>query len=227
MLALRPVGRERVEGLKVRPDSVAGETVDADVADDRDLAEIALAVVDVGEVNLRCRQRDGQQSVANRVRVVRERRRIDDDGVGPLPAAVQLVDDRALMVRLKEAHALPQLARVRADLAFEVAQRLASVDRRLAFAQQVEVRAVDDQDVHVIPISASAARTSSARMPSWRRALPIASSSTYCVPPAWRFLSPPVASITAPASTERHEGGTGSPARCASASARASEAKPP
>ena len=70
----------------------------------RDVGVVAerLALVRVRDVQLDDRRFDHVERIEDRDRRVRERRRIDDDAVGAVDAAVDPVDDLRLAVRLVE-----------------------------------------------------------------------------------------------------------------------------
>ena len=120
---------------------------------------------------------------------------------------VQPVDERALVVRLEEVDLEPELGGADRDPVVDLVQRLAAVDLGLARAEQVEVRALEDEDARHARASAAAAgrpaRTPSiaaattASGTSSRTTTPSAVGSTQRRRPAACFLSVPVASSTA------------------------------
>ena len=91
---------------------------------------------------------------------------IDDDAGGRLARLVDPVDDLVLAVRLVESDLEAEFARHRPAVALDVGQRLVAVDVRLALAEQVEVRTVQDVDeaAHMRSLSLQRAGT-----PGWWR----------------------------------------------------------
>ena len=106
-----------------------------------------VARKDVADVDLDHRHRDRRNGVADRDRGVRVAAGIEHHAGGFLGAGlVDPVDQLALMVRLpefeRERVALCRLA----TQALEVGQRRAPIGLRLAGAEQIEIRAVEDVD---------------------------------------------------------------------------------
>ena len=97
--------------------------------------------MDLGE-----RALDAQERVAQAHRGVGEAAGIHDRGVEVAP--LEPVDEGALVVRLEEGDIDAEVGRPGGDAGIDLGQRLPAVDRRLAGAQQVEVRPVKDQNVH-------------------------------------------------------------------------------
>ena len=105
-----------------------------------------LPSMDVREMHLHHRRVDGGDGVAQGHRRVGEAAGIEDDTLdGVAVSLVQPVDERAFMVALEkvERHA----GKGRAEVGFEVGQRVVAVGLRLACAEQVEVRPVEDEEV--------------------------------------------------------------------------------
>src|SRR5277367_487710 len=78
---------------------------------------------------------------------------IDDDAGGALASAMNPVDDLVFAIALMKLDRKPKLTADTAAVRFDVGQRLAAIDLRLAHAEQVEIRAVQDHDdrTHALP----------------------------------------------------------------------------
>src|SRR5215467_2501547 len=112
-----------------------------------------LARVNVRDVNLHHRQREGLEAIVQGERIVGESAGIDDHAGGSRRLFLQEVDDLALAVALEERQFNFQLRGVRLHEVVEVGERLRAVNVRLALAEQVEVRPVDDDDLaHAIAL---------------------------------------------------------------------------
>src|SRR5439155_21030399 len=70
---------------------------------------------------------------------------VDDRGIEIAP--VQSIDQGAFVVRLEEVDLEPELAGSSRDFGMDVIERVAAVDLRLARAEEVQVRALEDEDV--------------------------------------------------------------------------------
>src|SRR3989442_13116174 len=85
------------------------------------------------------------------------------------------------MVGLHRAHRMPELPRPRDDHLLQLGERRLSVDLRLPLAEQVQVRAVEEEDVHparVYPRAAATARAKSPALAPRSTAAPVRSIST-------------------------------------------------
>ena len=172
-----------------RGDAAEGELValraaadDDAVRPERDVGVVAeaLALVDVGDVHLDHRPLEGVEGVEDGDRGVGEGAGIDGDSNGLLAGLVDPVDDLALPVRLQEAEGEAELGGQRGAVALDVGEGLVAVDLRLALAEEVEVRSVEDIDElgHVAPPAAASQGISlhhrggrrQRQMPSRRRA---------------------------------------------------------
>ena len=130
----------------------------------------ALAREDVRQVHLDRRRRHRGQGVPERdTRRVRVGRRVQDDAVDAVRRLLNPVDELAFVVRLPRVDLGPEARR-------ELPQRLVDgrqvgrpVDVRLARPEQVQVRAVQDQDAQA-PVHRSPAYESSVRRPAARGA---------------------------------------------------------
>ena len=98
-----------------------------------------LARLDVGQVDLDGRQPGDLDRVAQRPRVVRPGAGVEQQPVGVVGGAVQLLDELALEVGLEEARLEPELVRELADLALELratrARRRRSDGRRSSMSR--------------------------------------------------------------------------------------------
>src|SRR4051794_30169122 len=105
-----------------------------------------LAAMHVRDVHLDDRELAGGERIEERDRGVREGSRVDDDATRALARLVDPVDQLELGVALAELDLELQLGADLAALRLDVGERLVAVDRRLALAEQVEVRPVQDID---------------------------------------------------------------------------------
>src|SRR5271154_246606 len=78
---------------------------------------------------------------------------IDDDAGGALASAGNPGDDLVFASGLMKFDRKPQFFADAAAVRFDLGQRLAAVDLRLALAEQIEIRAVQDNDdrAHALP----------------------------------------------------------------------------
>jgi len=79
-------------------------------------------------------------------------------------ALVQAVDERALVVRLEEHDLEPEIERLAADVCVDLVHSLAPIELGLARAEQIQVRALEDEDpghppavIAVVPARTAAA----------------------------------------------------------------------
>ena len=105
-----------------------------------------FALVDVGDVHFENWKFAGLQRIHDRDRGMRERRRIDDDASDGLARLVDPVDELMLGVALLEADREAEFAGKRPALRLDVREGLVAVDMRLAFAEQVQIWPVEDQN---------------------------------------------------------------------------------
>jgi hypothetical protein len=146
----------KVSELKVKnssQQSFYGQTiaVEAEAADDTaagsaDAAVVAelLALVDIGDVYLYDRRRDGTDSIVEGDAGVGVGTRVEHNAVGRESHLMELVDEGALVVALEigELHVGVLLAQF-----FKVCFKGASaVDARLAATQKIEVGTVENKD---------------------------------------------------------------------------------
>src|SRR3954471_13428379 len=153
------------------------------------MAEL-LAGVDIGEVHLDRGQPGDLQRVADRPRVVRPRAGVEHDPVGVVGCLVELLDELALMVALKEVARKVQLAAELRDPLLELGEGQPAVVLGGPAVQRAEVDAVQDGHAVLHRVSpASAARTSPSETGTPVRTSPGASTSTNPTRPPRRFLS--------------------------------------
>jgi hypothetical protein len=80
---------------------------------------------------------------------VRERARVEDDAGEPLAeGGLEPVDELSLVIRLPALDRVAATAGVLAEHTIDFGERDATVDARLAGAQEIQVRTVQDQDLH-------------------------------------------------------------------------------
>ena len=105
-----------------------------------------LARFGVGEMHLHHRQANGRNGITQRDRGVGIPAGIDNHSACPTPGVVQSVNQRALVIRLQTAHLDPQLFSFVFQSRVNLRQRHRAVDLRLARAEQVQVRAVENEN---------------------------------------------------------------------------------
>src|SRR4029453_6348288 len=94
-------------------------------------------------------QLDGGDRVAERDRVVRERAGVEDDAVEALALRrLEPVDELALEIRLAALDGAAAAPGVLADHSVALGERHLPVDPRLAGAEEVQIRPVQDEDLH-------------------------------------------------------------------------------
>src|SRR4029434_1280549 len=92
---------------------------------------------------------DAGRRVGKRDRVVDKAAGFEDDAVEPLALGrLQPVDQLALVTRLAAVDGAAAAAGVLADPAGDIVERDLAVDAGLAGAEQVQIRAVQDEDLH-------------------------------------------------------------------------------
>ena len=101
-----------------------------------------FAGVDVGEVNFDRGQGNRSECVAQGVAVVGEGAGVDEDATGPLTRLVDGVNQLAFVVGLQETQLDALFLSGFLQALVNVVQGVMTVDIRLTFAEQVEVRAV-------------------------------------------------------------------------------------
>src|SRR5579859_3248426 len=167
-----------------------------------------FARVDVRDVDLDDRQPQGLQTIVEGYRIVRERARVDDDSLRAGALLLQEVDDLALVVALENGDLDVQLLRLLAHHVVEVGQRPRAVYVRLALAQQVEVRPVDDDDLLHASAFLRTLRTSPGGT-SWpTSAKPMRRGSTHATRPRRAFLSVGMTARTRSTSTRGDSSGS-------------------
>src|SRR5262249_27627150 len=210
----RKRARESRHRLQVRVDALAHDLPLGDVRQHADATE-RLARVNVRQVHFISADLHRLDGVAQRVRVVRQSAGVEDQPLHPAPLGVELVDQRPLVIALKNSKLEPQLARPGAQPRVELGELRRAVDLRLALAQKVQVGPVQDEHLHrgVSENSSSARSTPSASISSEMAgttcALPMPASTTNLNAPPSAFLSLRAAAITASRAGGETGGGAG------------------
>src|SRR5712692_989657 len=127
------------------------------------------------------------ERVADCVAVVTPCARIDDYRIDVVVRVVDPPDVLALAVRLAAASADVKGVRPLVDLGLELVEAQPAVELRIATFKRVEIRSVEDQDLHQAMRVSSAARTSSGGRAATKG--PSSPSSTRLISPRSRFLS--------------------------------------
>src|SRR5215469_8121014 len=103
----------------------------------------SLACVSVGQVNLDEGQADAEKRVAERNARMRERTRVHDEEGNPFGAGpVDALEELMLGIALEGEQLVPGLVRDRGGTLLYRPEGVGAIDRRLARAEQIEVRAV-------------------------------------------------------------------------------------
>ena len=93
-------------------------------------------------------RRDG---IAQRIAIVRERARIDQDSVERCQTGgMQFIYEHALVIRLHDAQFGIGLRCTRLEPRVDVVECFAPIDLGLAHAEQIQIRAVQYQDFHAV-----------------------------------------------------------------------------
>lgn len=98
------------------------------------------ARVDVGQVNLNDGFFDGGDGIAQSIRVVRERARIEQNDTAV--SSVKRVNKRAFMVRLEGLHFDGEVVAYDLQAFVDGVERGRAINRRLARAEQIQIGAV-------------------------------------------------------------------------------------
>ena len=107
-----------------------------------------LARMGVRQVQLDHRHSRGRDRVAQRDGRVGIGTRVQDHAVGAGSRRVQRIDQRAFVIALLESHRDAEITGQRPAGGFDVGESVTAVDVRLARAEQVQVRSVQNEDVH-------------------------------------------------------------------------------
>jgi hypothetical protein len=107
-----------------------------------------FARVTVGHVHFDHGEGHGLDRVVQRHAELRQPARIEDRAGRVVHVLMERIDQRALVVRLEEDQLDLELLRHLFQLPVDVGERHRAVDVRLAAAKQVQVRAVQHQDLH-------------------------------------------------------------------------------
>ena len=139
---------QQLERVDIALEAFSGDGGEAGQARVAHLAEV-LARLDSANVDLDGGDGDGLEGVQDRYAGMRVGCRVDDDAVDFAVDLLDLVDDTALVVGLEDLDLVKALggAGFLADLDQAVVV-VAAVDARLADAEHVEVRAVDNECFH-------------------------------------------------------------------------------
>ena len=140
-------GEEGEEGEAVAVEAEAGDDAAADGGQEGLVAE-GLAGVDVADVNLDDGGGDGRYGVGDGHRGVGVATGIEHDAAVVKAYSLQPVHDFALDVALEDVDGV--LRELFNQLLQVLVERAVAIDLGLAFAHEVQVRAVDDVDDHLI-----------------------------------------------------------------------------
>ena len=149
------LGEEKLELSSKFPKSLDGKAVavEAEASDhpaaysrQQRLVAERFALVDIADMHLHHWRGDAADAVAEGYTGVRIASSVEDDAIGGEPHLLELVDELALDVRLEIIYLDERIARAQV---FEiVVEGSVPVDVRFALSQEIEVRPVDNDDIH-------------------------------------------------------------------------------
>src|SRR4051812_1880658 len=177
---------EPLQRLEIARDPLPHDPVRAHLRDDAHLPP-RLALRQVRDVHFHHPQPRRGDRVAQRIARVRVRARVEDHSVRPAAKLVQLVDQRPFVIALVRADGTAELPRALREDLLHLRERRAPVHFGLPLAEEVQVRAVEEQHVH--DKLASTARTHSSADTSSTLGAPSPARSTKRTLPARAFLS--------------------------------------
>src|SRR5713101_7464649 len=99
-------------------------------------------------MDFECRDIDRFNRIAQSVRVVRQRPWVDHQSVHPPALSMEDIDQFPFVIALKSPKPKGELARRFAKLGIQLGERHRAVDFGLSLAQEIQVGAVQQQDVH-------------------------------------------------------------------------------
>ncbi len=106
-----------------------------------------FAPVDVGQVNFDEAQRDSSQCVAQSNTCMRKSAGVDDDEVRSIGARqMNTIDQSTFVVGLEKSKLRAFALGYWSQLSFDIRQRAAAIDSRLARAQQVQIGSVQNEN---------------------------------------------------------------------------------
>ena len=141
---LRPAN-EPIEGRAITIQTQSDDAANAFFTQKTVVAEF-FPFKNIGNMDLYGRRRDRSERIGERDAGVRKSPGIDDDAIRGEADFLQFVDQKALVVALK----IVQFSgrKIKLELLEKLRKAGRTIDFRLAFAQKVEVGAVDDPDLH-------------------------------------------------------------------------------
>src|SRR3569833_966745 len=113
--------------------------------DDRVSTEF-FAGMDIAQVDFDCGKSGVRDGVADGIRVMRVRARVDDDRLGPGDCVLDEVDDLALDIRLANAHVDAERFGVRLDRLVQGGEIFLPVDVGIAVSEHIQVRTKNKQN---------------------------------------------------------------------------------
>lgn len=107
----------------------------------------AFTPVRIGKMHFDESQGHRSQRIAQCNARMRKRAGVDDDELGAVGARdVDTVDQRTFVIGLEECELRAFFLRERSQLALNIRQRLAAINGRLARPEQIQIRAVQNQN---------------------------------------------------------------------------------
>src|SRR5690606_2575731 len=142
---LRDARSELTNGVHIAVHTLTDHSYGGDIMEVRESSEL-FARVDIGDVDLGEREQHPGERVAEGYRGVSESSRVDHDALAILASRVNRIDQDAFVIALHAAHLEACFGSRFCSDPFDVCQRMSAVYLRFSGAEQVEVRAVDEQD---------------------------------------------------------------------------------
>jgi len=149
LLALRRLftGNGCLQSQQIALDSEARDLSAADGGDEGSVPEF-LPGVDVGEVDFDGGNGHGREGIPERDAGVGIGGGVEDDGVEAAAGVLDPGDEFAFVIGLAEVDFGVEFGCAGPDEAFDVRERVASVDFGLAGAEEIEVRSVQEEYLH-------------------------------------------------------------------------------
>lgn len=161
---------DRRDGKLIALRATPSDDRGSDPGDIRQMPKL-FSRMDIRQVNFDDRSGHGGQSIPDRDRCVRQCTRVDDEPDRARAQLVDRVDQHTLMVALAEVERETQASGILPGAVLDVGEGCRPIDGRLALAEQVEIRPVEDGDDSRHAASMPRLPARETRAPSRRRAV--------------------------------------------------------
>ncbi len=138
------VGSGQGKFITLRPE--ANDSADCDIRKIRVLAK-RLARVHIADMYFDERQIHGEQGIAQCNARMRECAGIQDDEITGAGSLLDPVYELSLRIALKRGKAVTEIGGLAGEALLDLGQRRIAVDTRFARAEQVQICAIDEQEV--------------------------------------------------------------------------------